>query len=136
MGRLMQKVSDTAVMMWVSPILPGKLEAWRRLYQELAGTRRRQYLASRRRLGIVREQVWLVRTAQTDMAVVLVDGSSPDRMLSRFIDSEQPFDHWFKRQIRQLHGVDLTSSSAGLFKQVIFDGSQTYSNLAKEEELE
>ena len=41
------------------PILPGKVEAWRRFCQELAGSRSTLYEASRRRLGITRERMAL-----------------------------------------------------------------------------
>ena len=34
------------------PILAGKVEAWRRFCQEISGSRRQMYEASRQRLGI------------------------------------------------------------------------------------
>ena len=45
------------------PILAGKVEAWRRFCQELAGSRSILYEASRRRLGITCEQMALLETA-------------------------------------------------------------------------
>ena len=50
----------------VAPILPGKAEAWRRFIQEMWGSRRREYEASRRRLGIRVERAWISETRQAD----------------------------------------------------------------------
>ena len=45
------------------PIVTGKVEAWRRFCQELSGSRRQMYEASRRRLGMTRERLVLVESA-------------------------------------------------------------------------
>ena len=45
------------------PILPGKVEPWRRFCQELSNSRSELFAASRRRLGITRERMALVENA-------------------------------------------------------------------------
>src|SRR6266699_114353 len=45
----------------VCPLRPGTQERWRRLYQELAASRREQFEASCRQAGISQVQVWLVQ---------------------------------------------------------------------------
>jgi hypothetical protein len=54
------------------PILAGKVEAWLRFCQELSGSRRKPYDASRQRLGIAREQLALVDTTFGATAVILL----------------------------------------------------------------
>ena len=46
------------------PIVAGKVEAWRRFCQELSGSRRQMYEASRQRLGITCERMALVAAHQ------------------------------------------------------------------------
>lgn len=123
-----------AAIVLASPILPGKLEAWRRFCQELSGTRRRQYIESRRRLGITGERIGLLRTAQTELAVIHIEAAQPEQLLPKLIGSEQPFDRWFKRRVRELHGVDMRQSAPTLSREVIFEWSDDFQRLAAEEE--
>ena len=55
------------------PIVAGKVEAWRRFCQELSGSRRQMYEASRQRLGITRERLVLVETAFGSAAVTTLE---------------------------------------------------------------
>jgi hypothetical protein len=54
-----QEEMNVATVAFVSSILPGKQEEWRRFCQVLQGSRRAEYEESRRRLGITRELAWL-----------------------------------------------------------------------------
>ena len=73
------------------PILAGKVEAWRRFCQELAGSRRKPYEASRQRLGITRERLALVETAFGSTAVTIMEAP---RCGSGF-----GADHWLRSSI-------------------------------------
>lgn len=95
-------------------VLPGKLEEWLRFVQELDGARRPEYEAARRRLGIRRERVWLTQVGHLHVAVVLADVDAPDRVVSTLAGSSRPFDRWFKRRIRELHGLDLAYAGSEL----------------------
>lgn len=89
------------------PIVAGKVEAWRRFCQELSGSRRQTYEASRRRLGITREQLVLVETAFGAAAVTTLEAPDVDRALGQIIASGLPFDRWYREQVRELHGINL-----------------------------
>jgi hypothetical protein len=89
------------------PIVAGKVEAWRRFCQELSGSRRQMYEASRRRLGITRERVTLVETAFGSAAVTTIEAPDVDRALGQIIASKLPFDRWYREQVRELHGINL-----------------------------
>jgi hypothetical protein len=90
------------------PIVDGKVEAWRRFCQELSGSRQQMYEASRRRLGITRERLALVETAFGSAAVTTLEAPDVDRALGQIIISKLPFDRWYREQVRELHGIDLT----------------------------
>ena len=89
------------------PILSGKVEAWRRLCQELAGSRRKSYEASRQRLGITRERLALVDTAFGATAVTTLEAPNVAQALGQIIASQHPFDTWYREQLLELHGVNL-----------------------------
>lgn len=103
------------------PILPDKVEAWRRLCQELAGTRREQYEASRLRSGIARERVSLWRLSHVDVAVFSIKAADPEQALSDLICSTAPFDLWFKRRVLAIHGLDLNKPISRPHQELVFD---------------
>jgi hypothetical protein len=89
------------------PILAGKVEAWRRFCQELSGSRRKTYEASRQRLGITRERLALVNTAFGAMAVTTLEAPNVALALGQIIASVLPFDLWYRKQLLNLHGINL-----------------------------
>ena len=89
------------------PIVTGKVEAWRRFCQELAGSRRQMYEASRQRLGITRERLALVETAYGSAAVTTLEAHDMGQALDQIIASTLPFDRWYREQVQELHGVNL-----------------------------
>jgi hypothetical protein len=91
---------------YVWPILPGKQEAWRRLYQVLVGRHSREYAESRTRLGITREQIWLAQTPQSDLAIMHLELQHPEDILVRLSGSALPFDRWLCKQLLELHGLN------------------------------
>ena len=107
------------------PILPGKVEAWRRLCQEIEGRRHEQYEDSRQGLGVAREAVWLVRTPRSDFAIVYLDAEEPEHLLSRLSVSDHPFDRWFKEQLHEICGLDLTAASLGPTMELVYDWRQS-----------
>ena len=89
------------------PIVAGKVEAWRRFCQEMSGSRRQVYEASRRRLGITRERLALVVTAFGSAAITTLEANDMGLALNQIIASDFPFDRWYREQVQNLHGVNL-----------------------------
>ncbi len=89
------------------PILAGKVEAWRRFCQELSGSRRKMYEASRQRLGVTRERLALVETAFGSTAVTTMEAPDIGQALGQIIASDLPFDVWYRERLQELHGVNL-----------------------------
>ena len=89
------------------PILAGKVEAWRRFCQELSGSRRQMYEASRQQLGITFERLALVETAFGSTAVTTLEALDVNRALGQIIASNLPFDRWYRERLQELHGVNL-----------------------------
>jgi hypothetical protein len=108
-------------MTFVWPILPGKQEAWRRFYQMLLGRCFCEYVESRRRLGITKELIWLAQTPQGDRAIVYLEAAQPERVLLQLGASELAFDRWLRKQLLELHGLDLTQPPSGPANELVLE---------------
>ena len=93
---------------FVLPILPGKSEAWRRFIQEMLGSHRLEYEASRHRLGIYAERSWISQIPSGKQAIIAIEVENLEQVLLNLGNSTAPFDDWFRKQVLALQGVDLT----------------------------
>lgn len=107
----------------VLPILPGKQEEWRRFCQVLQGSRRCQYEESRQRLGIIKELAWLhspLQAPQGEVVVICLQVEHPEQVLPQLAASDLPFDRWFRQQLLELHGLDVTQALPGPANELVF----------------
>ena len=94
---------------FAAPLLPGKTDADREaLLSCWQGDRKADHEASRKRLGITRESVWIQNTPGGDVAVVVIEASDIPAAMGGLATSDEPFDKWFREHIREVHGMDLT----------------------------
>ena len=91
----------------VAPIRAGKGEAWRRFTQTLAEAGYDDHAASRRRVGIASEALWLVETAYGQLGVMSVTAPDPQATVRALARSGEPFDCWFQQQLLDLCGLSL-----------------------------
>jgi hypothetical protein len=106
---------------FVVPILPGKVELDRAFAAELSGPRKAEHEASRARLGITSEQVWLQETPQGTMSVVYLEAEDMERAFMGLATSQDPYDRWWRAQILEIHGIDLTQGLPGPPNEQIMD---------------
>jgi predicted ester cyclase len=88
------------------PLNDGKSTAWHQLTAELQGSRRREYEASRRRLGITHEVFRLDPRPGQDYVIVNFETVDPERTRKRWSESKHPFDQWLREQVLDIHGED------------------------------
>jgi hypothetical protein len=110
-----------AAIAFVAPILPGKLEAWRRFNQETLGRWREAHDAANQRDGITRERAWLQQTPEGDMAIISLEVDDPERMFQSMATANSPYDAWFRQQLLEIHGLDLAAPSEGPISLLEFD---------------
>jgi hypothetical protein len=91
----------------VCTLRTGTQERWRRLSQEVAGSRRAQFEASCRQVGITQVQVWLVQLLHSELLFVTVNTQEPQQTLKALATSEHPFEHWLREQLQVLLGWSL-----------------------------
>ena len=90
------------------PILPGKTEGDRAAMASCAhGDRKEAYEDARRRAGITREAVFIQSGPAGDVAVVYLEGDDVAKAMEVIATSDEPFDRWFRDQVRDAHGVSL-----------------------------
>jgi hypothetical protein len=100
------KVSEEVVMALMAvaiPLLPGKIDEWRKWVDELNGPRRQEFIDSRRRAG-VRERTFLQRTPMGDLVIVTVEGEDPGRAFGQMMSADDAFGTWFGERAREFHG--------------------------------
>ena len=94
-------------MLVTAPIVPGKLDHWRRFGDACLVERRRAYERALVEGGLTRLRVWHARGWDgSDSAVVLYDGPTPERFLPRMMTAQDDFAVWFREQSAIVHGVD------------------------------
>jgi hypothetical protein len=98
----------TQAVAFTIPLLPEMTQVDRQVMTSCwRGERRAEYEASRKRLGITREGVWIQPTPDADVVVVVLEAADLQAALAGVSSSPEPFDVWFRDHCRTVHGVDL-----------------------------
>ncbi len=106
-----KEVAEMASFAFVLPVLPGQEENIRRVSESIGGSGplREEYEASRRRLGINEEKVWVQRTPIGQAVVVYWETEDPQRALREMADSQDEVDDMLKQFIENsAPAIDLT----------------------------
>jgi quercetin dioxygenase-like cupin family protein len=103
----------------ILPLLPGKQEAWRQFCQTLQGSRHREYDGCLHRMGITRQVVWLSQSMRCDAVQIDLHVEQCEQMVMALATSAHPFDRWLRKQLLELHGLDL-SQFARAVHELIF----------------
>jgi hypothetical protein len=93
---------------FAAPLPPGQTDANRiALASCWVGARKEAYRDARRRAGITREAVWIQPAPDGDVAVVYLEADDLATAFTTLGTSTEPFDRWFREQVRQVHGIAL-----------------------------
>ncbi|MGE5243152.1 MAG: hypothetical protein ACM3SQ_02865 [Betaproteobacteria bacterium] len=96
------------------PVLPGRSADARTFMKTLDGARRTEFDASERRLGITKELWYLAKLPSGDHLIGYMESLDFNRALQAFVASRDPFDLWFKEQMRAVSGLDLNNPPADM----------------------
>jgi uncharacterized glyoxalase superfamily protein PhnB len=83
---------------FAAPIRPGQTEAYRALLEEMQTNRREAYMASRQRMGVHTERVWIQESGAGDLALIFIEADEASRVFQLIGASTDPFDDWFRQQ--------------------------------------
>ncbi len=105
---------------FATPIMPGKLDAWRSWVGDLKGAKSADFAASNERHGLTVHNAWLQTNPDGSHLVVVVhDGPGADAYMGAVATSNDPFDQWFAAGIAEAHGVDLNGPPHPAPEQVL-----------------
>ena len=105
------------------PVLPGKTEAAKDFAKSVMGSRFKEFDASQKRLKTTKETWFLQKTPQGDMVVVYLEATDPEKAFEELATSKEPFDRWFKDQVKTITGVDLDQPGGAAPEQILSYGS-------------
>ena len=92
---------------FMSPVQPGKLQTWMHYVREMKTTYAAELQASRARMGLMKEEVWLQQAPEGAYAVVYWEASDIARVFQSRMTSQEPFDKWFRDRILvEVHGMN------------------------------
>ena len=92
----------------VVPIKPGKEDAVREFYRGVEA-RHDEYDRSEQRLGITKEVAWIAPLNGGSASVIYIESEDFNSAFSKFVQSQDSFDLWFKEQVLDVSGLDLNN---------------------------
>ncbi len=112
-----------AVLQFVAPILPGKLDVWKAFHDTIVkgGKNEEAWKAQQRRYGIQRQYVSLQKTPMGDFVVLFFEGDEPGAMMAGLGSSDNEFDKWFAGQIKDFHGIDVNVPPPGPISELVLE---------------
>lgn len=96
-----------------------KFDSWRAAVAEMAGRRRDEFDAARRRQGITRQGVWVQRTPEGAREILVLETEDPRRAFEEMATSDQPFDVWLREMLMDTYKLDLTAPEGPLPEQIL-----------------
>ena len=95
------------------PVLEGKTEDARAFFKELETQRKSAYATSEQRINITKESWHIQQTPQGDLLLAYIESPHFADALSKFSQSRDEFDQWFKGRMAEVTGVDLNNPPPG-----------------------
>lgn len=108
-----------SVMAFGAPIKD--VNAARELAATLKGERRADYVASQRRLGCVRERIFLGDSLMGPMQMVYREGINAGFRAAQLMTSSNAFDKFYMESIAKIAGINISSRPAGPPSHLAFE---------------
>ena len=109
-----------AQLLIVCPLLPATQERWRRLFQDMAESRRAPFEAACRQAGISQVQVWLVQLRRGELLLMRLHAQHPQQALLELANSQGPFERWLRGQLQVLLGWNVQEVLPEQLQELIF----------------
>jgi len=107
--------------LFMLPILPGKTAAARAFLQELEGSRKQEWVECGQSMDVNKEMWAIQQTPQGDFFVAYLAGEDIGQAFQQFAASESEFDRWFKQQVQETTGADLSTPPPGPISEILAD---------------
>jgi hypothetical protein len=104
------------------PLAPGATERARAFVAD--AYHREEFTASRRRLNVSEELITLHSTPQGDIVGIYIEGDDPAKGNAGFAASQEPFDLWFKEELRKIFPPTIDWSKPVEGVEELFDSTR------------
>ena len=110
----------------VVPVILGKEDDVRAFYEEVEA-RKEEYDESEQRLGITKEVAWLAPVEGGSATVIYIESDDFEQAFSKFVQSQEGFDLWFKQRVLDVSGLDLNNPPEMALPEVlsVYTSNQT-----------
>ncbi|MBT2596290.1 DUF6176 family protein [Arthrobacter sp. ISL-72] len=115
---------------WFVPILPGKLDEWKALIEEINGPGKEEYRRSHERLGLTREVASHMQTPQGDFVAMYQEAEDLAKAFHGLAASNDPYDVWLKEKLQEVHGITAEMLQGPLPASLLFDVTTSTSGAA------
>jgi hypothetical protein len=102
------------------PVRPGKEDAARAFAKELSGPRLDE-LAALQRTGAVSRETWTLQETPTGWRILLWFEGDIERTFAHLATADDEFTTWYRAQVLDIAGIDLTDPEEGPQPEVIFE---------------
>jgi hypothetical protein len=96
----------------VFPVIPGKSESLTAFANKILNERKAEYEISQ--ASVTKESWFLQPTPAGDVCVVVFEAPDPSAVFAGLAESQEPFDVWFRGQVLENTGVDLSQPGGGM----------------------
>jgi hypothetical protein len=110
-----------AATLYALPIPSERADAVRSFAAVLLGPRRAAFERSWREKRITRETAWLQPMGDHSLVLVYLEAEDIARAFQQLATSQTPFDRWYRQQVLEIYGVDLTEAGSGPLSQLVAD---------------
>jgi hypothetical protein len=100
-------------------IPPEKLPSWKAAVAEMAGPRRAEFAAARRRQGVSRQGVWLQQGPDGPREIMVMETDDPARAFELMATSPEPFDVWLRGLLLDTYKLDLAEPAGPPPEQIL-----------------
>jgi hypothetical protein len=107
-----------------APVRPDRVDRGRAFSKEVSETRRDEYMASRRALGVVQETVVLNETPMGPILCVYLEAADPQAANVGFAESQTEFDRWFKDQCKDIFPPEIDFDEPVPANETVFDSQE------------
>jgi len=90
---------------WFTPILPGKLEEWQAMVEEVNGPRREEIDRLYQSAGVAREVASLMHAPQGDFVCLFHESEDLEKAFQTIATSQEPVAVWFREHLASVHGM-------------------------------
>lgn len=84
----------------------GKTEALKYLVGIISDRKRKEFQASRQRLGVDKETWFFESSMRGDTLILYQEGQGAQKSFAAWIESKDSFDVWLKDQMKEITGID------------------------------